>query len=161
MALLPRTRSAIDDATVADVGALAEIHAKSFFRPWSEEELSRLLADHPVVQCLVARSTAVRAKRISGFIILRIAGGEAEILTLAVNPIDRRRGLGRMLVEEATRRAYRERAESVFLEVDESNRAAVSLYRALGFEMVGQRSSYYQKDDAPPGTALVMRLRLR
>jgi len=78
-----------------------------------------------------------------------------------VSPGDRRRGFGRMLVEEGARRAYRERAESMFLEVDESNRTAVSLYETLGFEVVGQRSSYYERPGANPGRALVMRLRLR
>lgn len=120
-----------------------------------------LIADHPAVKGLVVRSMSWKTRRIAGFAIMRTAADEAEILTLAVSPNDRRRGLGRMLVEEAARRAYHDRVESLFLEVDETNHAAVSLYKRLGFETVGQRSSYYQKADAPPSTALVMRLRLR
>ena len=161
MALIPKPRTTIDDASLSDAALLAEIHERSFSRPWSTEEMSALIADHKVVRGLVVRSVSLRARRIAGFAIVRTAGGEAEILTIAVSPNDRRRGLGRMLIEEAARRAYHDRAESMFLEVDESNRAAVSLYKGLGFETVGQRSSYYQNVDAPPGTALVMRLRLR
>ena len=146
---------------LADAPGLAEIHERSFSRPWSAEELSALLADHPTVHGLVARSLSLRSKWIAGFVVIRMAGGEAEILTLAVGPNDRRRGLGRMLVEEAARRAYTDRSESIFLEVDESNRSAVSLYEVLGFESVGQRSSYYERPGAAPGRALVMRLRLR
>ena len=161
MVLLPKPRDFIEDAAPSDASGLAEIHERSFSRPWSTDELSTLLADPPTTQGLLVRSSTVRSKRIAGFILIRSAGGEAEILTLAVNPGDRRRGLGRMLVEEGARRAYRDRAESMFLEVDESNQSAVSLYQSLGFEPVGQRSSYYERSGANPGRALVMRLRLR
>lgn len=161
MALLPRIRSTVDDAGMEDAAAMAEIHEQSFSRGWSEDEICELLSDRPIVHGIVVRTSALRRKGIAGFVLVRNAGDEAEILTVAVRPGHRRRGFGRMLVEEAARRAYRDRASSLFLEVDENNRAAVSLYRKLGFETVGQRSSYYQRADAPPGTALVMRLRLR
>lgn len=161
MVLLPKSRNFVEEAAPSDASGLAEIHERSFSRPWSTDELSALLAELPTVQGLLVRSSTLRSKRIAGFILFRLAGGEAEILTLAVNPGDRRRGLGRMLVEEGARRAYRDRAESMFLEVDESNRTAVSLYETLGFEVVGQRSSYYERPGANPGRALVMRLRLR
>jgi ribosomal-protein-alanine N-acetyltransferase len=154
-------RSAIEEARAGDAAAMAEIHERSFHRPWSTEDMTALLSDYPVVQGLVAKRGAKGRSRIAGFVLVRTAGGEAEILTVAVDPSSRRRGLGRKLIEEAARRAYRDRADAVFLEVDESNRAAVSLYRSLGFETVGQRSRYYDKPDAPPGTALVMRLPLK
>ncbi len=154
-------RHVIDDAAPGDVAVMADIHEHSFSRHWSAEEFSALLADYPVVQAIVARRAGLGKPRINGFVIVRIAGGEAEILTLAVDPRSRRRGLGRKLVEDAARRAYRDRAEALLLEVDETNRAAVTLYRGLGFETVGERSRYYDKPDAPPGNALVMRLRLR
>jgi ribosomal-protein-alanine N-acetyltransferase len=160
MALRP-IRHAIEDAAPSDVAVMAHIHERSFSRHWSAEELSALLADYPVVQGIVVRRSTPKRARVAGFVIVRSASGEAEILTLAIDPLSRRRGLGRQLVEEAARRAYRDRAEALFLEVDEGNRAAVSLYRGLGFETVGQRSRYYDKPDAAPGTALVMRLRLR
>jgi ribosomal-protein-alanine N-acetyltransferase len=156
-----RSRSHIADAVRSDAAAMAAIHERSFRRPWSEEDISAMLGDGQRVRGLVARRGAGAKAKVAGFILLRNAGDEAEILTVAVDPASRKRGLGRKLVEEAARRAYHDRAESLFLEVDESNRAAVSLYRGLGFETVGQRSRYYDNGDAPPGTALVMRLRLR
>jgi ribosomal-protein-alanine N-acetyltransferase len=154
-------RSAIEDAQAGDAPAMADIHERSFHRPWSAEDISAMLADNHVVQGIVARRGAREKARIDGFLLVRSAGGEAEILTVAVDPSSRRRGVGRKLVEEAARRAYRDRVGSLFLEVDEGNRAAVSLYRSLGFEIVGQRSRYYDKGNSPPGNALVMRLKLK
>ncbi len=153
-------RSSIEDAVLADAAAMADVHERSFERHWSAEELSTLLADYPKVQAIVVRRGPPKQARIAGFVIMRSTGGEAEILTLAVDPPSRRRGYARQLIEEAARRAYHDRAEALFLEVDESNRAAVSLYRQLGFETVGQRSRYYEKKDVVSGSALVMRLRL-
>lgn len=161
MPLRPVIRTAIEEAGPADYRAMADIHERGFHRAWSMEEIAALLADYPRVQGLVLRKAAPENHRPAGFGIVRVAGGEAEVLTVAVDPDNRRRGYGRLLVEEMARRAYRERAEALFLEVDESNRAAVMLYRQLGFVKVGERPRYYEHKDAPPGAALVMRLRLR
>lgn len=154
-------RPHIDDARPEDAGILADIHEGSFSRGWSSEEMRTFIADHPTVQSLLLRLRGGLRSGTAGFIIIRIAAGESEVLTIAVRPQDRGRGYGRLLMEEAARRAYRDRAETMFLEVDESNRPAVALYRSLGFETVGQRSSYYRRDDGTGGTALVMRRILR
>ena len=78
-----------------------------------------------------------------------------------VAPSARGRGLGRLLMEEAMRRVYREGAAACFLEVDQANQAAMGLYRSLGFEVIGERKGYYQASHAGEGTALVMRVQLR
>jgi ribosomal-protein-alanine N-acetyltransferase len=64
-------------------------------------------------------------------------------------------------MEVGARRVYRDRLEALFLEVDESNKAAVALYESLGFKTVGRRPRYYGGDNGGTGTALVMRLGLR
>ena len=153
-------RTHIDEAMPEDSRLLADIHGRSFDRGWSAEEMRSMLASHPVVQVLALRRSDGGKTGVAGFVMLRIAGGEAEILTLAVDPQFRRCGYGKLLMEEALRHAYRDRAEAVFLEVDDTTRAAVSLYSGLGFETVGRRARYYERQDGPAGSALVMRLRL-
>ena len=59
------------------------------------------------------------------------------------------------------RHLYSERAEALFLEVDESNAAAIGLYRRLGFRDVGRREGYYSARDGRKSSALVMRRDLR
>jgi len=158
--LLPEATVHIDEARRMDASEIAAIHAQSFTHGWSAEEFASLL-DQSTVICLCARRVGVLgAQRTVGFILVRVAADEAEILTLAVLPAGRRRGTGRRLVEDAVRRLYRGRIESLFLEVDENNRAAVSLYRRLGFSQVGHRTGYYPEPGGA-ATALVMRLQLR
>jgi ribosomal-protein-alanine N-acetyltransferase len=157
---LPQASVHIDYASMRDVDALAAIHDESFERGWGADEVGALLSQ-PNVLCLTARRTGVMgARRIVGFILMRYAADEAEILSVAVLQASRGRGTGRRLVEEAMRVAYREHIGALFLEVDEENARAVSLYRSLGFAEVGRRPAYYgQGEDA--SCALVMQRQLR
>ncbi len=91
-----------------------------------------------------------------GMVMARVAAGEAEILTLAVLPEQRRQGLARALLLEAVRQCAALAAEALFLEVATRNAPARALYEALGFAQVGLRRGYYADGD----DALVMRLAL-
>jgi ribosomal-protein-alanine N-acetyltransferase len=157
---LPQASIHIDHASMRDVEALAAIHDESFERGWGADEIGALLSQ-PTVLCLTARRTGVMgARRIVGFLLIRFAADEAEILSVAVSQASRGRGTGRRLVEEALRIAYREHVGALFLEVDEENARALSLYRSLGFVEVGRRPAYYgQGDDA--SCALVMQRQVR
>lgn len=157
---LPQASVHIDHATMRDVEALSAIHDESFERRWSADEFAALLSQQNV-RCITARRTGVMgARRIVGFVLVRLAADEAEILTVAVAAASRGRGTGRRLIEEVMRLLYREHIGALFLEVDEINLRAVSLYRSLGFVEVGRRPAYYgEGDDA--SCALVMRLQLR
>ncbi len=68
-----------------------------------------------------------------GFVLARVAGDEAEILTLAVAPQARGRGLGRALLQAVISRTAHLGAASLFLEVGADNPAALALYAGLGF----------------------------
>jgi ribosomal-protein-alanine N-acetyltransferase len=91
-----------------------------------------------------------------GFILCRAVAGEAEILTVAVDPAARRRGWGAALVEMAAGIAREAAAFEMFLEVAADNIAAIKLYEATGFERVGLRKGYYPHPDGAKD-AVVMR----
>ncbi len=130
-------------------GALAALHARCFAvpRPWTAAEVAALLAD-PLVFLL--------AEGDAGFLVGRAVAGEAEILTLAVAPEARRRGLGRRLVARFVTQARARGAAEAFLEVAAGNAGALALYRAAGFAETGRRRAYY----ADGTDALVLRRRL-
>jgi len=89
-----------------------------------------------------------------GYIIAHHAVDEAEILNLGVGPGERRRGIGRGLVEAMLAALREEGITTVFLEVRESNSAAQHLYALLGFVQVGRRRRYYR---LPTEDAVILR----
>lgn len=80
----------------------------------------------------------------AGFILGRLTAGEAEILDLAVLPAFRRRGDATALAELLLDRFRVLGAQRVFLEVRESNRAAIAFYTKIGFLPAGSRPNYYR-----------------
>jgi ribosomal-protein-alanine N-acetyltransferase len=95
--------------------------------------------------CLVAEGT-----RVLGFLVARrTAPDEREILNIAVDPGERRKGIARALLEAELRRGK----NHWFLEVRESNSSAIKLYQSVGFRVIARRELYYTN---PPEPAIVM-----
>jgi [ribosomal protein S18]-alanine N-acetyltransferase len=149
----------VEEVQDDDLPRLAEIHASSFGHAWDEDELSRLLSQTGVFALVIRRANPFGTRRPLGFILIRSVAGEAEILTIAVDPKHRGRGLAEKLLQQAMFRLYSERCECLFLEVDAANEPALRLYKARGFRKVGERKGYYRSGDGD-GTALVMRVDL-
>ena len=143
-----------------DLPQAAAIHRLRFASPWSDGELHSLLVQDTVFGFVARQSTAYGRPLTGGFVLSRVAAGEAEILTIGVDPRFARLGLGWRLMRAALREARDQAAEAVFLEVDETNVAAIGLYRKLGFVDVGKRRAYYQGAGGTRTAALVMRLDL-
>ncbi len=149
----------LEALSAKDSSAIAALHQEDFHRPWTDGEFSDLLEQETVFG-FIARETGRGSYPPAGFVLARLAADEAEILTIAVSRAHRRRGLGWRLMDAVLRELHRERAEALFLEVDEVNVAAIALYRRFGFSQVGKRPDYYQSATGASG-ALVMRRDLR
>lgn len=132
---------------------LADLHDKAFDRPWTALEFEDLLKSPGVFAVLGEAGEPAEAK---GFILCRSIAGEAEILTIAVDPAARRRGWGAALVEVAAGVAAETGAEALFLEVAVDNTAAIALYQSTRFAKVGLRKGYYPHPDGAKD-AVVMR----
>jgi ribosomal-protein-alanine N-acetyltransferase len=130
--------------------ALAALHGRSFStpRPWAEAEFAQLVAD-PLVFLLVEGD--------AGFLLGRAVAGEAELLTLAVAPEARRRGLGYRLVARFLYQARLRGAGTAFLEVAADNAPALALYSRAGFVEAGRRRGYYRTPQGQAIDALVLR----
>ncbi|WP_349291902.1 GNAT family N-acetyltransferase [Gluconobacter sp. Dm-73] len=114
---------------------LAELHEAAFHggEVWSAASFIDLLSMHgtEVVIALIDNSPA-------GFILSRTVLDETEILTLAVHPYFRRRGVGMSLVQAILSKGQ------VFLEVAVCNNPAAALYEKCGFVKAGLRRGYYR-----------------
>ena len=84
--------------------------------------------------------------KVVGYVIVLIRWGNlGHILSVAIDPKYRGRGLGRLLLKEAIESIRREKGVKVFrLEVRASNVPAIKLYRSLGFRYGLFRPNYYQ-----------------
>ena len=140
------------DAGLADASAIATLHAASFQRGWSEDEIERLLLDRNVL----AHRAQIGRKTI-GFILSRRAADEAEILSVATAARAQGRGIGRGLLDLHLRRLAGFEVHAVFLEVDENNDPARRLYARAGFREVARRPAYYGREGATPAAAIVLR----
>jgi len=144
--MLARPEPVLSEAGPRDAAALAALHAAAFGRGWSEHEFERLLLEKNVIA-----HRAKTARALAGFVLSRIAGGEAEILSIAVASSRRGRGLARRLLDLHLRRLAGLAVTAVFLEVGEDNNAARRLYARAGFRDVGRRPAYYAR--GPQGKA--------
>lgn len=96
-----------------------------------------------------------------GFVLVRSAGEEAEVLSLGVHPECRLNGIGRALLRASMVEAHQSGVQEIFLEVAEDNEPARKLYEAAGFEKVGIRPGYYQRPGGINAAAHTMRRSLQ
>jgi len=141
-------------ATPQQAPAMASAHALAFDAPWSEADFAELM-ENPGVFGFVALGEDPL-----GVVLCGVAAGQAEILTIAVPPWARRKGIARSLLAAAIAAAGQAGAQEMFLEVDVANAAAIALYESFGFERAGLRKAYYDRGASMRADALVMRLDL-
>jgi ribosomal-protein-alanine acetyltransferase len=90
------------------------------------------------------------------FAIWQFAGGECELLSIAVKAAERGKGFAKMLMEHCNKKLSVLGIKKFYLEVRESNAAAISLYKKCGYEKIAERKEYYPNKE----TAIIMQLNL-
>jgi ribosomal-protein-alanine N-acetyltransferase len=136
-----------------DLTRVVEIEKDGFRHPWSRELLERELS-HAWSTVLLAvedrpasrQTLGEPVETVVGFIVFWLVHDEVHVLNIATAREERRRGIGRALMEEAAEAGRRRGATLATLEVRRSNLAAIALYRALGYRQVGVRPNYYAEE---------------
>lgn len=123
-----------------DVGAVVAIETEAFSSPWRRETFLELI-DRPTAELLVM----VHGDEVVGYAVLWCILDQGEIANIAISSHMRGRGLGRQLLAEVLDVGRARGVETVFLEVRDSNAAALALYQSFGFTQVGQRRGYYER----------------
>jgi ribosomal-protein-alanine N-acetyltransferase len=110
---------------------------------YSRAEL-RYFLTHPKCSCWIAEQPE---DKLAGFVIFERASRQGHpvghIVTLDIDPDERRRGLGTLLMQTAEEQLKQEGTDVLSLEVAENNPAARQFYRSLGFEVRGRIAKYY------------------
>ncbi|MDO4544142.1 MAG: ribosomal protein S18-alanine N-acetyltransferase [Clostridia bacterium] len=121
-----------------DIDAVFEIEKLSFRSPWSKLSLQSELKNEVAHYYVLTREGKVAA-----FLGMWLLYDEAHVTNVAVHPMHRRAGLGRLLMLYSMRAALRLGATAMTLEVRETNVAAQTMYRGLDFSKQGYRPRYY------------------
>jgi ribosomal-protein-alanine N-acetyltransferase len=128
-----------------DLAALHQLDQVCFPREiaYSRAELQYFLT-HPKCSCWIAEQSD---DKLAGFVIFerskRHGRRAGHIVTLDIDPEERRRGLGTLLMHTAEEQVRQEGAGVLTLEVAENNPAAQQFYRSLGFVTRGRIAKYY------------------
>ena len=91
--------------------------------------------------------------------MVSMAGGEAHIMNICVDPEVQGQGAGSKLLENMIELATN-KAETIFLEVRPSNRIAIALYEKRGFNEIGVRKGYYPAENGHREDAVMLALEL-
>ncbi len=120
-----------------DIGDVVAVEHSAYTHPWSEGIMRDCMrVGYSCWVCLLE-------ELVVGHAVMSVAVGEAHLLNICVGPEWQGRGLGRRLLRRMFRVAGERNADTLFLEVRESNTGARALYESEGFVEIGQRRGYY------------------
>jgi ribosomal-protein-alanine N-acetyltransferase len=122
--------------TLDDVEQVVAIDKISFSLPWPTSSFHFELTDNPASRCWVAE--------LDGRVAAMFIVDEIHIATIATHPDFRKQGIGEKLLSFTLQSAKDEGVVSSFLEVRESNEAALMMYRKFGYVESGRRAGYYK-----------------
>ncbi len=122
--------------TEQDLPAVMELERSAHSHPWRQSSFEDCLKGRQ--RCWLAETK----QQLAGYVVVTHAGGDAELLNIAVSPKYQRKGIGSLLLQHAINCVIGH-ADMLFLEVRVSNRKAIELYSKEGFFEVGNRKNYY------------------
>ena len=128
---------------------------------WSDKDLRHHMHSEYSWTCFVTLPANSFVHQLQGFLLLRVIGDEAEILSIGVKKRVRRNGIGKYLIEQAKRFSTLHQLRSILLEVAETNRNAFGFYKKQGFLKIGIRNNYYVFSGKNKKNALIMQLPIK
>jgi ribosomal-protein-alanine N-acetyltransferase len=132
----------------ADVEAVAKIERSVQSHPWSLKQFEEAVTAY--------QSTVIEVQgQVVGFCILQPVLDEANLLLMAIDPAQQGRGLGYQLLDTSVA-MLKNNPVQIFLEVRESNQAAIKLYEKSGFHQIDLRKNYYPNSNGTKEHAIIM-----
>lgn len=132
----------------SDLDSVVAIERLVQTHPWSKQQFQESLASY---QCTVYE----QANQVVGFCILQPVLDEANLLLMAIHPNQQGKGLGYILLDHSIQQ-LKNHPIQIFLEVRESNTAAIGLYEKIGFHQIDLRKNYYPNVDGSKEHAVIM-----
>lgn len=128
----------IRKATHSDLEAVYEVEVRSFKDPYPMHFLKMLYYLSPVFLVATENDSVI------GYVVAILRRRSlGHIISIAVHPSHRKKGVGRRLLLEALSMLSRLKVKKCRLEVRESNLPALKLYKSIGFEETYSIKNYY------------------
>jgi ribosomal-protein-alanine N-acetyltransferase len=122
----------------ADIDAISGWLDSSRNNPWSANTIIEVL-EKKHYRLLVSEQASV----VNGLCLFTLVADECNLLYIAVDAQYRKQGIGRQLLNALLNQSRQHNISRVFLEVRNSNQAAIALYKAAGFIQSAERKNYY------------------
>ncbi len=133
---------------VSDVSVVAKIERLVQSHPWSVKQFEEAVSSY--------QSTVIEQNgQVVGFCILQPVLDEANLLLMAIDPTQQGKGLGYQILD-ASLNMLKNNPIQIFLEVRESNIAAINLYQKSGFHQIDLRKNYYPNPNGTKEHAIIM-----
>ena len=127
----------IREMTSSDLGRVIDVEVAAYEHPWTVGIFRDCL--RVGYSCWVYEDSDA----VLGYGIVMLSGAEAHVLNLCVHPEHQRRGIGRLMLNHLTQVSRESGADTILLEVRQSNLVAIQLYLSADFHELGVRSGYY------------------
>lgn len=132
----------------ADLNAVSEIEKIVQSHPWTKQQFQESIGSY--------QSTVLEEQgQVVGFCILQPVLDEANLLLMAIHPNQQGKGLGFKLLDESIQ-LLKNHPVQIFLEVRESNQAAIALYEKSDFHQIDLRKNYYPNKNGTREHAIIM-----
>lgn len=135
--------------SICHLPEIVRIENACFSSAWSEKQLTQAIENKRY------RSFGYFEQDLVGFCIFSTVSDEAELLQIAITPELQRQGIAKKLLQLSIEAIKQKNISRIMLEVRDSNRSAMSLYKKVGFLLDGKRKGYYppegkggQREDA-------------
>ena len=126
--------------TSSDLDEVFKIENLSNPTPWSTASFLDCLKGNYLNLVVTKNNNTI------AFCISSINFTESHLLNISINPEYRGLGIGKFLLKKAESECLGKGIKDIFLEVRESNKIAISFYKAMNYRYVGVRKNYYKTD---------------
>lgn len=124
----------------ADIDIIYYIKKEQFSNPWKKKVFYDEL-NNDLSYFYVAEDTSLN--EIIGYIIFWVIQETIELHDIAVTEKYKKRGIASRLMCFMLETAHARKVEEIFLEVRQSNAAAIALYEKYNFKKIDVRKNYY------------------
>jgi len=108
---------------------------------WTKSQWEKELTD-PKRICIGV--IGLESQKLLGLCSAWLVIDELHITFIAVDPMNQRKGIGKLLLSDLIKRSKSLQINHIFLEVKQNNEPAKAFYKSMGFKTVGKRSNFYQ-----------------